>query len=119
MTRSIAALFALALFVSGADASATSAPTGSVVHGRRVDVTADEKGFQPRSVAVKKGQATTLVFTRTSDDTCATSVVFPELGVKKDLPLKQPVSIDIPADTARTLSFQCGMGMYKSKVVIE
>ncbi|MBI2391284.1 MAG: cupredoxin domain-containing protein [Deltaproteobacteria bacterium] len=119
MTRSIAALFALALFVFNGDAAATSAPAGSVVQGRRVEITADEKGFQPRSVAVKKGQATTLVFTRTSDDTCATSVVFPDIGVKKDLPLKQPVSIDVPVDTARTLTFQCGMGMYKSKVVIE
>lgn len=86
---------------------------------RRVEITAGDNGFQPNSVAVKKGELTTLVFTRTTNDTCATAVVFPELGIKKDLPLKQPVAIDVPVDKARTLAFQCGMGMYKSKVVIE
>lgn len=86
---------------------------------RRVEITAGDNGFQPSSVAVKKGELTTLVFTRTTNDTCATAVVFPELGIKKDLPLKQPVAIEVPTDKARTLAFQCGMGMYKSKVVIE
>ena len=107
MTRIAALLVAFA--VLGAPAA----------NNRRIEVVANGDGFQPSSVTVKKGEFTTLVFTRTTSDTCATAVVFPELGIKKDLPLKQPVSIDIPVDQARTLGFQCGMGMYKSKVVIQ
>lgn len=90
-----------------------SAPTGPIA------VTADEKGFTPSSVTVKKGAPATLVFTRTTDDTCATAVVFPELNVKKDLPKGQPVSITVPTDKERTLSFECGMGMFKSSVVVK
>lgn len=84
----------------------------------QIDITANDKGFQPSSVTVKKGARATLVFTRTTDDTCATEVVFPELSLKKDLPKDQPVAIPVPSDKEQTLTFQCGMGMYKSSVVI-
>jgi plastocyanin domain-containing protein len=56
---------------------------------------------------------------RTTDKTCATEVVFPELGVRKQLPLNQPVVVDIPTDSARTLNFQCGMAMYKGMLVVK
>lgn len=84
----------------------------------RVSIAASDKGFEPSSVTVKKGVPTTLVFTRTTDDTCATEVVFPELGKKEDLPKGKPVAIAIPTDREQTLTFQCGMGMYKSSVVV-
>lgn len=84
-----------------------------------VAITADGTGFSPSSVEAKRGEKLELVFTRTSDDTCATEVVFPELSIKKDLPLKTAVSIVVPTGEARTLTFQCGMGMYKSKVLVK
>ncbi|MBX3205523.1 MAG: cupredoxin domain-containing protein [Labilithrix sp.] len=84
-----------------------------------IEVTADENGFKPSSVTFKKGAPASLVFTRTTDETCATEVVFPALDVKKDLPKGTAVTIDIPTDKAQKLTFQCGMGMYKSAVVID
>lgn len=103
-----------------APADKPAAPVASIdVKGRRVDITAGSNGFKPNNVAVKQGEATTLVFTRTTDETCATEVVFPEINLKKDLPLNKQVAIEVPVDKSRTLAFQCGMGMYKSKVVIE
>jgi len=85
----------------------------------RIAIRADDKGFTPSSVTVKKGAPATLVFTRTTNDTCATSVVFPELKIKKDLPLNQPVDVEVPTGDARTLSFACGMNMFKSSVVVQ
>ncbi len=87
--------------------------------GGKIAIRADDKGFTPSSVTVKKGAPTTLVFTRTSDDTCATDVVFPEIGIKKALPLNQPVDVEVPTADARTLAFTCGMGMFKSAVVVQ
>ena len=40
------------------------------------------------------------------------------LNIKKALPKGTPVSITIPTDKEQTLTFQCGMGMYKSSVVV-
>lgn len=110
MRNAFAPLFVIAI-VFAAGCSKPSDPG-------TVKVTAGEKGFEPSSVRLKKGAAATLVFTRTTDDTCATEVVFPQLNVKKDLPKGQPVAITIPTDKEQTLTFQCGMGMYKSSVVI-
>ena len=81
-------------------------------------VVSDEHGYTPSSITVTKGQPATLEFTRTTDKTCGREVVFPELGITRELPLNVPVRITIPAEASRTLSFQCGMGMYKGSVVV-
>src|SRR5450432_1610937 len=64
-------------------AAVTPDPSG------KVSVTADGRGFHPSSIEITKGQRTTLEFRRTTDETCATSVVFPELKIDKALPLNQ------------------------------
>jgi len=87
--------------------------------GKQVAIAVGEDGFAPNEVKIAKGEETSLVFTRTSDKTCAKDVEFPELKVKKELPLNQPVAVMVPSGEARTITFQCGMGMYKSKVVIQ
>ncbi|HLK36757.1 MAG TPA: cupredoxin domain-containing protein [Polyangiaceae bacterium] len=88
--------------------------------GRRV--VADEHGFTPASLALPKGgpgSKASVTFLRTSDQTCATEVVFPELGIKKELPLQKAVDIDVPTDQGRTLTFQCGMAMYKGALLVK
>ncbi len=85
-------------------------------------VAVGEHGFAPTSLALAKGAPGSTVpvtFVRTTDETCAKEVVFPDLGIKKDLPLNKPVTIDVPTDTSRTLSFQCGMAMYKGALVVK
>ncbi len=84
-----------------------------------VSITADDQGFTPTDVQVKKDQSVTLRFTRTSDQTCAKKVVFPSLGITKDLPLNQSVDIKLPTTKTGTVAFQCGMGMLKGSVVVD
>src|SRR5262252_4794569 len=120
-TRAAMALAGLSLIVAiGCSKSESAARANAAVTAQGpTKVTVDDHGFTPSEVHVEKGKPLSLVFTRTTDKTCATEVVFPELKLKKDLPLKTPVSIDVPTEQARTLAFQCGMGMYKSAVVIQ
>jgi plastocyanin domain-containing protein len=99
--------------------SDASAETAAVPGELRV--TAGEHGFSPTSMLLPKGAAgalATVTFVRTTDQTCATEVVFPDLDLKKSLPLNTPVTVDVPSDAPRTLSFQCGMGMYKGALVV-
>lgn len=105
-------VLAFALVALGACRGKSQLPAGAV------EVTAGEKGFEPSSVTFKRGAPASLVFVRTTDDTCATEVVVPELNLKKDLPKGKPVTIDIPTDKAQKFTFQCGMGMYKSAIVV-
>jgi plastocyanin domain-containing protein len=84
-------------------------------------VTAGEHGFTPTSLNLASGGAgshRTVTFVRTTDKTCATEVVFPDLNIEKKLPLNQVVPVELPTDSAKTLTFQCGMGMYKGAVVV-
>ena len=110
-----------------ADTMAQPTPAGpSAVQvasaGQGVQVTVGEHGFAPSSIELPKGQAGStapVTFLRTTDETCAKEVVFPDVGIKKDLPLRKPVVVDVPADAPRKLTFQCGMAMYKGAVVVK
>jgi plastocyanin domain-containing protein len=128
MTRTLAIIPAIALLAvaacnksgshEGHDHASHSASEAVDTTQRIIPVSVDDRGFQPSRVELKKGQDATLRFTRTSDDTCAKKVVFPELKIEKDLPLNQAVDVKVPTDQPRKLAFQCGMGMFKSAVVI-
>jgi plastocyanin domain-containing protein len=87
--------------------------------GGEVGVRVDENGFTPSSVTTERGKPFALVFTRTTDKTCATSVSFPELALDMPLPKDAPVRVELPTASARTYAFQCGTGMFKSKVVVQ
>lgn len=82
-----------------------------------VQIRATAEGFEPSLIEVKADQPVKLVFTRTVEKTCMTGVVFPELGIEKDLPLNQPVTVDLTPKAGGTVRFQCPMGMGKSTVV--
>jgi len=113
-----AVLVALAVLGATGCNKKTGAPAPGAVATGPVAITVDGDGFKPSSVTFKKGTPGTLIFTRTVDDTCATEVVFPQLDIKKDLPKNSPVTITVPTDKEQKLTSQCGMGMYKSSVVI-
>ena len=71
----------------------TSAPPDEARGSRRVvAIDVGEHGFTPSVVDVKLGEPTTLMFTRTSNSTCAFAVVFPDLKIDRDLPLKKAVA---------------------------
>ncbi|HTM26053.1 MAG TPA: efflux RND transporter periplasmic adaptor subunit [Vicinamibacterales bacterium] len=75
------------------------------------------RGFEPDSLVLKAGVRARVTFTRTTDETCAKEVVFPDYGLRRALPLNEPVVVEfVPA--ARDAAFQCGMGMLSGKLIV-
>jgi plastocyanin domain-containing protein len=112
MRKTAVLLTILAVFFGGA---LLPARAGSP---QRVTVKVTGQGFQVPSQAVRAGQPLELTFLRTSPGGCATEVLLPDYGIRKKLPLNQPVVVTIPSPRAGTLSFTCGMKMLKGSLVV-
>jgi hypothetical protein len=81
--------------------------------------TVGSAGFSPDRIVVPAGKPAHLAFTRVDAQNCARELVFPDLGIRKALPLGKTVFVDLPARAAGELHFACGMGMYKGAIVIK
>lgn len=79
-------------------------------------VEVSSKGFTPTSVSLRAGAPARLIFIRKDEKNCATEVVLPSYGIKRALPLNQPVVIEF-TPKAGELAFTCGMNMLNGKVV--
>lgn len=82
-----------------------------------VEIQVTEDGFVPSKVEAAGGKPLTLVFTRRTDQTCATEAVFPSLKRRVALPLNRPVRITVRPRSGQPIEFACGMGMYSGKIV--
>jgi RND family efflux transporter MFP subunit len=95
-------------------ASAVSA--GGSVQDVAVRVT--ERGFEPATIRVGRGQAMRLTFTRTTDATCAKEVVVPTLKLRRPLPLDTPVTVELTTQN-QDIAFACGMDMLRGTLLVQ
>lgn len=86
--------------------------------GPRVAVTVDGNGYTPARIPAPAGQPITLVFTRTTDQSCGQIVVFPDLGIRRELPLREAVAVTVTPPRGE-LRFTCGMDMYRGAIVAQ
>jgi membrane fusion protein, heavy metal efflux system len=73
-------------------------------------------GFEPNTIAVKPGVPLRLTFVRTTDDTCAKDVVLVDYGIRRELPLNTPVTVEFTP--RKGFVFQCGMKMLSGTLTI-
>ena len=100
-------------------ASAPGSPKPPVADGvQTARVTVGEKGFEPARLSLKAGAPARITFVRTTDKTCATAVAFPDLEIRRDLPLNQPVDIEFTPEKSDEIGFACGMNMLRGVVVV-
>jgi RND family efflux transporter MFP subunit len=110
---------------TGAQAAAQSTSTmrTGVTQGdvkvQEVRVTVTETRFDPQRLTLRAGVPARLTFTRTSDKTCATEIVFPSLNIRRQLPLNEPATIEFTPDKASEIAFACGMNMLRGTVVVQ
>lgn len=109
---------ALACLLTTSACSGGSEPTPPPPGSRVVAVEVNARGYAPDEIAATPGEALHLVFTRTSDEGCGQQLVFPDLDLRRDLPLAEPVAVDVTAPATGRLGFTCGMDMYRGAVVV-
>ncbi len=115
--RNLFATILLSTAASCSDASQNAPPLP--VGATELSISVDATGYHPAEARAPAGQPVRLVFTRTADDGCGQQLVFPEQKIRKDLPLKQPVAVDLTMPASGKVTFTCGMDMYKGAVVVE
>lgn len=101
---------AVVLWLSGCSSGPATAPR-TVAKDNRAEIVVTERGFEPAQVLVTHGRPVTLVVTR------MTEMVMPSHGLRRMLPLRQPVEITFPCDSVGTKPFSCGMGMMSGAVM--
>jgi len=89
--------------------------------GRRVEIKVTEDGFVPREIKVKKGEPTTLTFTRVTESTCITAIDIPDEKVQElALPLNKAVSVTVTPKKRGVEKFHCSaMAMGDGRIVVE
>ncbi len=111
-------LLAVALLLTTACKKA--APSVPPSDGRpEVAVTVDAIGYHPETSHAKAGKPVRMLVTRTTDDGCGQQLVVPSLHLKYELPLNQPVAIDLTMPASGDVKFACGMDMYHGSIVAD
>ena len=77
------------------------------------------RGYEPYVLKFRRAIRTRVTFVRTTDATSANEVVFPEFGIKRDLPLNQAVVITLTPTKKGEFSFTCGMNMMRGKLIVQ
>ncbi|MBA3271592.1 MAG: cupredoxin domain-containing protein [Acidobacteria bacterium] len=95
----------------------TAAPPSSSIQTANVRVT--DAAFDPAILTLRMGVPARITFTRISDKTCATDVVFPAYGINRALPLNQNVVIEFTPQKSGDATFACGMGMLKGTIIVQ
>jgi RND family efflux transporter MFP subunit len=99
---------------AGAGSSGTARPDGT---DQSVEVSVTKAGFEPAALTLRAGVPARVTLLRTTDDTCATEVVFPSLGIRRGLPLNERVEIRF-TPTSPEVAFVCGMNMFRGTAVV-
>jgi plastocyanin domain-containing protein len=76
-------------------------------------------GYTPDVIVVKAGQKLRLRFTRQESVSCSEKVLFPDFNQNAMLPEGQEVTLEFTPEKPGEYGFQCQMGMFRGKLIVE
>lgn len=116
MYRKISVLV-IGLGLAACDKPQSTAPPSE---GREeIRVTVSAQGYQPAEARAPANKPVRLIFTRTTDEGCGHQLSFPSLNIRRDLPLNEPVAVDVTMPASGSLAFTCGMNMLRGSIVVQ
>ena len=90
---------------------------GTAVQSKTITLT--DKGYQPRSLKLRRGVRARVTFIRRIEETCAKAIAIPEYNIRRDLPLNEPVVVEFSPTKSGEFNFTCGMGMLRGTLVVQ
>ena len=111
----ISAISFLLLVACNKQPDSAPAPGGA----KELHVKVDAIGYHPDELHAPAGKPVRLIVTRTTDEGCGQELVVPSLKLKRDLPLNQPVTLDLTMPSSGKLAFTCGMDMMRGAIVAD
>lgn len=92
---------------------------GAKPRPQRLTVKITQRGFEPDTLKLRRGVQARITFLRTTDQTCATEIVLRDFGIRRSLPLNQPVVITLTPNKRGEFIFTCGMNMMRGKLIVQ
>jgi sulfite exporter TauE/SafE len=83
-----------------------------------VPLTVANGRYEPSALNIPAGKPVRLIVTRNETDPCSKQLVFPNLGIKKDLADNGVTTINLPATKTGTFTMTCGMGMISGSLIV-
>src|SRR2546423_5420081 len=65
-----------------------------VVKVQMASVDLTERGYEPARIRLRRGVPARVTFTRKVSATCGKEIVLPDYGIRRDLPLNEPVVVE-------------------------
>ena len=87
-------------------------PPGAVLVGVRAN------GFEPALISAVAGKPLKLAFFRPDAQNCAREVIFPDLGIQRELPVGETTVVEVTPRKTGSLSFSCGMKMLRGELIV-
>lgn len=104
---------------SRGDSPAEAEPRSTTATSNRIEIAVTGDGFAPSSTRVRVGQPVTLAVTRKVERTCATEIVLKDFGIRKPLPLGEPVTMTFTPRAPGPIRYSCAMDMVAGELVAE
>ncbi len=75
-------------------------------------------GYIPEVIHARPGLPLRIHFRREETSPCSEEVVFPELGIRRQLPAFETTAVDIPPPEAGSYGFSCAMDMMHGRLEV-
>ncbi len=102
----------------GSDQQQARGPVAKITDGKQyLSMEQGGIGYNPNEFTIKKGIPFVWQITSTNSYTCASSLVVPSLGIRKNLVSGNNVITFTPTKTGR-IAFSCSMGMFRGSITV-
>ena len=115
-------LMALMLAACGSDSASPDDPAQPETQNDlpTVEIEVHDDGYVPGHIELQAGETTQLIFTRKGESACVEQVTIPDMDVDPvDLPMNQPVAIEVTPESDGEFTFTCGMDMVGGTLMVQ